>query len=120
MEGFSVHSKKNKLFVFMLIKTLHLIASLILFFVFFHSFALWIVSHICCLGCFDFLSASSAGKRDEHRSRDCAMSSIVHLSSGRACSSRVNGPCLVRVSSSTLAQEESSVATKRKKKMHDK
>ena len=44
MEGFPVHSKKNKLFVFMLIKTLHLIASLILFFVFwilfrYHSFS---------------------------------------------------------------------------------
>lgn len=61
---------------------------------------------------FDFLSASSAGKRDEQCSRDCAMSSIVHLSSGRACSSSVNGPCLVRVSSSTLAQEDSSMATK--------
>ena len=87
---------------------------------FFIFFALWIVSYICCLVCFDFLSASSAGRRDEHRSRDCAMSSIVHLSSDKACSSRVNGPCLVRVSSSTLAQEESSVATKGEKKMHDK
>lgn len=46
------------------------------------------------------------------------MSSIVHLSSGRACSSSVNGPCLVRVSSRTLAQEESSTATKGEKKIH--
>lgn len=46
------------------------------------------------------------------------MSSIVHLSSGRACSSSVNGPCLVRVSSSTLAQEESSTATRGEKNVH--
>lgn len=65
---------------------------------------------------FDFLRANSAGRRDEQCSRDCAMSPIVHLSSGRACSSSVNGPCLVRVSSSTLAQEESSTATKGVKK----
>lgn len=46
------------------------------------------------------------------------MSSMVHLSSGRACSSSVKGPCLVRVSSSTLAQEESSTATKGEKEIH--
>lgn len=69
---------------------------------------------------FDFLSAVSAGRRDEHCSRDCAMSSIVHLSSGRACSSSVKGPCLVRVSSSTLAQEDSSMATKGERKTKDK
>ena len=44
MEEFSVHSKKNKLAVLLLVKTLHLVASLILFFVFwilfrYHSFS---------------------------------------------------------------------------------
>lgn len=61
---------------------------------------------------FGFLRANSVGRRDEQCSTDCAMASMVHLSSGRACSSRVNGPCLVRVSSSTLAQEDNSTATK--------
>lgn len=58
---------------------------------------------------FSFLNVSSSGRRDVQRSRDCSMSSMVHLSSGRACCASVKGPCLVRVSSSTLAQEESSL-----------
>lgn len=57
----------------------------------------------------DFLNVSSSGRRDVQRLRDCAMSLMVHLSSGSACCASVKGPCLVRVSSSTVAQEESSL-----------
>lgn len=62
----------------------------------------------------NFLWDGSPGRRDMQCSKDRAISSIVHLSSWSACSSSVNGPCLVRVSSCMLAQVESSTVQKKK------
>lgn len=62
----------------------------------------------------NFLWDGSPGRRDMQCSKDRAISSIVHLSSWSACSSSVNGPCLVRVSSCMLAQVESSTVQKKR------
>lgn len=54
--------------------------------------------------------SASGSSESEQGCRERRMCSSVHCSSGKACSSRVNWPCLVRISSFTWAHEDSAAA----------